>query len=164
MSRPELRKHPAQTRCLKTANMAGTQSQWLHVEEETLVNAAAPNYMARPEGLNKHEITKVLRQTGVPKKAYMRSGRYKSSRVLRKALKKYMSFAVITASAAKAYIIEGRCPSTSEIIRDLTAIPWEWPSPPYPRWQSEQRHARMTCRHSKNENPPPRGVCVRSLT
>ena len=64
MSGTELRKHPAQTRCLKTANMAGTQSRWLHVEEETLVNAAAPNFMARPEGLNKHEIIKVLRQTG----------------------------------------------------------------------------------------------------
>ena len=128
--------------------MAGTQSRWLHVEEETLVNAAAPNYMARPEGLNKHEIIKVLRQTGVPKKAYMRSGRYKSSRVLRKALKKYMSFAVITASVAKAYIIEGRCPSTSEIVRDLAAIPWEWPSPPYPRWQS----ARMTRKNAKNKN------------
>ena len=153
MSRTELRQHLAQTRYLKTANMAGTQSRWLHVEEETLVNAAAPNFMARPEGLNKHEIIKVLRQTGVtvPKKAYMRSGRYKSSRVLRKALRKYMSFAVITASAAKAYILEGRCPSTSEIIRDLTAIPWEWPSPPYPRWQSDQRHAQMTCPHSKNK-------------
>ena len=151
MSGTELRKHPAQTRCLKTANMAGTQSRWLHVEEETLVNAAAPNFMARPEGLNKHEIIKVLRQTGVPKKAYMRSGRYKSSRVLRKALRKYMTFAVITASAAKAYILEGRCPSTSEIIRDLTAIPWEWPSPPYPRWQSEHCHARMTCQYSKNK-------------
>ena len=52
--------------------MAGTTSQWLHVEEETLANAAAPNYMARPEGLNKHEIIKMLRQTGVPKTAYMR--------------------------------------------------------------------------------------------
>ena len=55
MSGTKLRRHPARTRYLKTANMAGTQSRWLHVEEETLVNAAAPNFMARPEGLNKHE-------------------------------------------------------------------------------------------------------------
>ena len=151
MSGTELRKHPAQTRCLKTANMAGTQSRWLHVEEETLVNAAAPNYMARPEGLNKHEIVKVLRQTGVPKTAYMRSGRYKSSRVLRKALKKYMAFVVITMVVAKYHLVDGRCPTTSELIRDLVAIPYEWPSPPYPRWQSEHCHARMTCQYSKNK-------------
>ena len=129
--------------------MAGTQSQWLHVDEETLCNAAAPNNMARPEGLNKHKIIKVLRQTGVPKPAIMSRSRYKSSHVLRKALKKYVPFAVITMVVVKSCLVDNHCPTTSDLLRDLVAIPYAWPPPPHLRWQSEHHNAQIAEHCSK---------------